>query len=137
MGKPLAADEITETLGVARSNVSNSLKELQGWGLISVVHLMGDRRDHYETLKDVWSLARTIFAERKQREFDPTVEFLRACMTSDDLAWEDQEAQKRIAETLQFMETISIWGDEMLSLEPATLVKVMKLGAKIQKLIRK
>jgi DNA-binding transcriptional regulator GbsR (MarR family) len=136
-GKPMAADDITDTLGVARSNVSNSLKELQGWGLISIVHLMGDRRDHFETSKDVWALARTIFAERKQREFDPTVAFLRECLTSSDLAWEDLETQKRIADTLQFMETISAWGDEMLSLDPATLVKVMKLGAKIQKLIRR
>ena len=137
VGKPMAADEITDTLGVARSNVSNSLKELQGWGLISIVHIMGDRRDHFETSKDVWSLARTIFAERKHREFDPTVLFLRDCMASSDLVWEDVEAQKRIADTLQLMETISVWGDEMLSLEPETLVKVMKLGAKIQKLLRR
>lgn len=136
-GKPVAADEIADTLGVARSNVSNSLKELQGWGLISIVHIMGDRRDHFETSKDVWALARTIFAERKQREFDPTIAFLRDCMASTDLAWEDMEAQKRIADTLQFMETISVWGDEMLSLDPETLMKVMKLGAKIQKLIRR
>ena len=137
IGKPMAADDITDTLGVARSNVSNSLKELQGWGLISVVHIMGDRRDHFETSKDVWALARTIFAERKHREFDPTVAFLRDCMASSDLAKEDKEAQKRIADTLQFMETISIWGEEMLSLDPDTLNKVMKLGAKIQKLIRR
>ena len=137
IGKPMAADDITDTLGVARSNVSNSLKELQGWGLISVVHIMGDRRDHFETSKDVWALARTIFAERKHREFDPTVAFLRDCMASSDLAKEDKEAQKRIADTLQFMETISIWGDEMLSLDPVTLNKVMKLGAKIQKLVRR
>ena len=137
VGKPMAADEITDALGVARSNVSNSLKELQGWGLISIVHIMGDRRDHFETSKDVWSLARTIFAERKHREFDPTVLFLRDCMASSDLVWEDVEAQKRIADTLQLMETISVWGDEMLSLEPETLVKVMKLGAKIQKLLRR
>jgi DNA-binding transcriptional regulator GbsR (MarR family) len=136
VGKPMPADEITETLGVARSNVSNSLKELQGWGLISVVHIMGDRRDHFSTSTDVWALARAIFAERKHREFDPTVVFLRECLASSDLSQEEQDAQKRIAETLQFMETLSAWGDEMLSLDPATMVKVMKLGAKIQKLIR-
>jgi DNA-binding transcriptional regulator GbsR (MarR family) len=98
---------------------------------------MGDRRDHFDTAKNVWTLARTIFAERKQREFDPTVEFLRDCLASTDLAWEDLEAQKRIADTLQLMETISLWGDEMLSLDPETLTKVMKLGAKIQKLVRR
>ncbi len=135
-GKALPADEIAETLGVARSNVSNSLRELQSWGLISVVHTLGDRRDHFETSKDVWALARAIFAERKHREFDPTVVFLRECMESSDLAKEDAEARKRIADTLHFMETVSTWGDEMLRLDPATLMKVMKLGAKIQKLVR-
>ncbi len=135
-GKALPADEIAETLGVARSNVSNSLKELQSFGLISIVHIMGDRRDHFETSTDVWALARAIFAERKHREFDPTVVFLRECMASADLAKEDADAQKRIAETLQFMETVSTWGNEMLRLDPATVMKVMKLGARIQKLVR-
>lgn len=135
-GRPMPADEITDTLGVARSNVSNSLKELQGWNLINVVHLMGDRRDHFETSGDVWALARAIFAERKHREFDPTVAFLHDCMNSPDLSKEEKEAQKRLADTLQFMETLSTWGDEMLKLEPATLMKVMKLGTRIQKLIR-
>lgn len=136
VGKPMPADEITETLSVARSNVSNSLKELQGWGLINVVHLMGDRRDHFETSTDVWALARAIFKERKHREFDPTVSFLRECLASNEITQEEMAAQKRIEETLQLMETVSVWGDEMLRLDPATMVKVMKLGAKIQKLIR-
>ncbi len=33
MGRPLAADEIAETLEIARSNVSTG-PELQGWGLV-------------------------------------------------------------------------------------------------------
>lgn len=136
VGKPLPADEIVDTLAVARSNVSNSLKELQSWKLINVVHLMGDRREHFETSTDVWALARAIFTERKHREFDPTVIFLRECLASSDLSREERDAQKRIAETLQLMETMSVWGDEMLRLDPKSLVKVMKLGSKIQKLLR-
>src|SRR5689334_25059566 len=77
--KPLNAEEIAETLGVARSNVSNSLKELQGWGIVRVVHVMGDRRDHFESLKDVWEMFRTITDERKKRETDPTLGILREC----------------------------------------------------------
>ena len=76
-GKPLAADEIAETLEVARSNVSNSIKELQNWNLIQMVHVMGDRRDHFETSTDVWALFRTVVSERKEREFDPTIVVLR------------------------------------------------------------
>src|ERR1700737_1629968 len=78
--RPMHAEEITETLSVARSNVSNSLRELQGWGIVRVVHVMGDRRDHFESLKDVWQMFEIIIAERKRREMDPTLEMLRACV---------------------------------------------------------
>src|SRR6478736_7678520 len=79
--KPLAADEICESLDVARSNVSTSLKELQGWGLIRVVHEFGDRREHFETLKDVWEMFLIILRARKKRELDPTLAALRECAT--------------------------------------------------------
>lgn len=135
-GKPMHAEDITDTLEVARSNVSNSLKELQNWNLIKIVHVMGDRRDHFETSTDVWELMRTVMRERKNREFDPTVALLKECLSSPDLEMESVEARKRIEDTLNLMQTLGIWGNEMLNLEPETLVKVMKLGAKIQKLIR-
>jgi len=134
-GKPMPADEIAETLAVARSNVSNSLNELQNWKLVHVVHVMGDRRDHFATSTDVWELFRTVVSERKQREFDPTIGVLRDCLESKDLSKEDTAAQQRIKETLALMEALSAWGDQMLKLDPATLVKVMKLGAKIQNLL--
>ncbi|WP_434779863.1 GbsR/MarR family transcriptional regulator [Neisseria sp. Ec49-e6-T10] len=134
--KPLNAEEISATLNIARSNVSNSLKELQSWHLIHVVHHMGDRRDYFETSKDVWALVRAIFTERKEREFDPTVLMLQECVDSDDFKQEDAEVQKRIQDTLVLMKTMNSWADEMLRLSPETLLKVMKLGAKIQKLIR-
>src|SRR5579864_1220105 len=130
------AEEIVETLAVARSNVSTSLKELQNWELIRVVHQMDDRRDHFETTTDVWELFRTVVRERKQREFDPTIEVLRECLAHPDLAREEAGAQKRIRETLQLMETLSSWADEMLRLSPSVLVKVMKLGARVQQFIR-
>jgi len=134
-GKPMPADEIAETLGVARSNVSNSIKELQNWNLIHIVHVMGDRRDHFETSTDVWALFRTVVSERKEREFDPTINVLRDCLSSEELSKEDAAVQKRIKETLALMESLSSWGDQMLKLDPATLMKVMKLGAKIQNLL--
>lgn len=134
-GKPMPADEIAETLEVARSNVSTSLKELQNWNLIHVVHVMGDRRDHFSTSGDVWELFRTVVRERKEREFDPTISVLKNCLASPDLAQEDATAQQRIKETLALMEALSTWGEQMLRLEPATLMKVMKLGAKIQSLL--
>jgi DNA-binding transcriptional regulator GbsR (MarR family) len=135
-GRPMNADELCEQLGVARSNVSNSLRELQGWGLVKVVHLLGDRRDHFETSGDVWDLLRTIVRGRKQREFDPTIVTLRECLAHPDLPRESALSRQRIQETLVLMETTSAWVDEMLRLPPETLVKIMKLGAKIQGLLR-
>jgi DNA-binding transcriptional regulator GbsR (MarR family) len=135
IGKPMPADEITETLGVARSNISNSLKELQNWNLIQVVHIMGDRRDHFTTSSDVWQLFKTVVQERKEREFDPTTVMLRECLASQELEKEELGSQERIKEALEFMETLSDWSEQMLKLEPSTLMKMMKLGSKIKELL--
>src|SRR6201987_4498648 len=75
--KPLNAEEIAQTLCVARSNVSTSLKELQGWGIVKLVHVLGDKRDHFESMKDVWEMFRVVLDERKRREIDPTLNMLR------------------------------------------------------------
>ena len=135
-GRPMNADELCEQLGAARSNVSTSLRELQGWGLVRIVHLLGDRRDHFETSGDVWELLRTIVRGRKQREFEPTIQALRGCLAHPALARESALARQRINETLVLMETTSAWTEEMLRLPPETLMKIMKLGAKVQGLLR-
>ncbi len=134
-GQPLNAEEIAETLGVARSNVSTSLKELQNWKLVRTAHVLGDRRDYFETSADVWELFRTIVRERKQREFDPTIAMLRELTASPDFEKEEPDTQDRIQETLRLMDAMGSWADEMLRLTPNTLEKVLKLGSKIQKLI--
>jgi len=131
---PLNAEEIAETLVVARSNVSNSLKELQGWGLVKIVHVLGDRRDHFETSKDVWQLFRTIVDERKRREFDPTLTVLRECVMEQGEV-DDAAALQRMQDVLDFMETLTAWMKEMENLPPETLMKILKLGAKVQKLL--
>ena len=135
-GKPLPADEIADTLAVARSNVSNSLRELQAWNLIKLVHVLGDRRDHFETSTDIWELTRTIVRERKEREILPTVAVLKELLNSPELMVDGVERAARIREMLVMLEAMSLWSEEMLRLDTDTLTKVLKLGAKIQKLIR-
>ena len=135
-GRPMHAEEIAETLSVARSNVSTSLRELTNLNLVRTVHLLGDRRDHFETSQDVWELMRTVVRERKAREFDPTIGVLAEFLADPAMAGESPEVRKRIADTHGLMLAMSSWGEQMLRLEPATLMKVMKLGAKIQKLIQ-
>src|ERR1700756_3944737 len=89
--QPLPADEIAQTLNIARSNASTSLRELQNWGIIRVVHVLGDRRDHFDSMKDVFEMFRVIARERKRRELDPTARVLRECI--------DQAAKAKPAET--------------------------------------
>ena len=135
-GRPLNAEDLAETLDVARSNISTSLKELQNWKLIHVTHTMGDRRDYFETSASVWELFRTVVRERKQREFDPTTAMLRELTASPDFDKEPPDAQDRIRETMKLMSSLGIWTDEMLRLSPSTLEKVLNLGANIQKFVR-
>ncbi|MDB5932415.1 MAG: MarR family transcriptional regulator [Polaromonas sp.] len=135
-GRALHAEEIAETLGVARSNVSTSLKELLNWNLIRTTQMLGDRRDYYQTASDVWELFRTVVRERKEREFDPTVRMLQGLVKEDGFDAESADAQDRVRETLRLMESLGLWADEMLRLSPATLEKVLRLGASVQKFVR-
>jgi len=134
-GRPMHAEEIADTLGVARSNVSTSLRELQGWNLVKLVHLAGDRRDHFESSTDVWELLRTVVRERQRREVAPTIEVLRELLAEPGIAKDPAEAKRRMRETLELMETLTAWSDEMLKLDTSTLTKVLKLGARIKKLL--
>jgi DNA-binding transcriptional regulator GbsR (MarR family) len=136
-GRPMHADEICETLLVARSNVSTSLRELQNWSLVRLVHLSDDRRDHYATSTHVWELMRTIVRERQRREIAPTVDVLRELLADPAIAREAAPVKKRMEETLDLLETLSAWSEEMLKLDTATLVKVLRLGARIKKLLGK
>ncbi len=135
-GKPLPADEIADTLGVARSNVSNSIRELQAWNLAKLVHVMGDRRDHFECSTDIWELSRTIVRERQERELMPTIAMLRELLNHPEIMLDGVERANRMREMLAMLETMTVWSGEMLRLDTETLTKVLKLGAKIQKLIR-
>ena len=130
-GRPLHAEEIAETLGVARSNVSTSLKELQSWNLVRISHVLGDRRDYFDTSHDVWALFNTIV-----REFDPTTRLLQQLVAQPEFENESPDVQDRVRETLRFMESLGSWTDEMLRLSPSTLEKVLRMGASVQKFIR-
>ena len=134
-GRPMHAEELADTLGVARSNVSTSIRELQGWKLVRLVHIAGDRRDHFETTTDVWELLRTVVRERQQREIAPTMAVLQELLADPGLSKDPAEARVRIRETLELLQTLTAWGDEMLRLDTATLTKVLRLGARIKKLL--
>ena len=132
--EPLDAEEICQTLNVARSNVSNSLRELQNWGIVKVVHLMGDRRDHFETMKDVWELFRQVLDERKKREIDPTVKVLREC-AEQAAKDKDKHTEERLAAMRDFFETMSTWYEQIDQLPTPAVMKFVRLGDKVSKWI--
>jgi DNA-binding transcriptional regulator GbsR (MarR family) len=132
---PLHAEEIADTLSVARSNVSTSLKELQAWGLIKVTHVIGDRRDHFETLQDITSLFRVIVEERKRREIDPTIAMLRELNDSDDRA--SRFARERIKSTLDFLQMLDRWYASVKQLPQPMLISLLRMGGKLQNFLKK
>ncbi len=134
---PINAEQICEMLGVARSNVSNSLKELQNWGIVKVVHIPGDRRDHFESMKDVYEMFRVIAAERKKREVDPTLTMLRNCAeeAGESNSTTDDYARERLGDLREFFELVSNFYDQMNRLPTKSAVKVVKMGDKVIKAV--
>jgi len=134
--RPLTAEEIAETLHIARSNVSNSLKELLSWKLIRRVPVMGDRRDHFEAETDIWDMVTRIAQGRKERELDPATQALRACMAE---AEGDRRispvAVARLKEMLEFVETVNRWYEQMLAVPKGKLVALIRMGSKVVRIL--
>ncbi len=135
--RPLRADQICELLSVARSNVSTSIRELQSYGLVRMVHVLGDRRDYFESVHDVWELFRVIIEQRKQRELNPTLSMLRECAAEVEREpGTDAVTKSRIRNMLDFVELTSSWYEEIRNIPTSTLTKLMKLGTGITKLVK-
>lgn len=135
-GRPLTAEEIADTLSIARSNVSTSLRELQNWGLIQLVSVLGDRRDHFEARQENWDILMTITEQRKRREIDPTLDMLKQCVEEAKNDPETPaEVKARIASMLGFIETLTRWYEDVRRIPKGTLVKLMKLGARVARFV--
>jgi DNA-binding transcriptional regulator GbsR (MarR family) len=126
---PLTAEEICECLNLARSTVSTGLHELQTWGVIKVVHVLGDRRDHFTSMSDIWEIFRVILDERKRREIDPTLSFLRDRV--DELHNESTEnpfVEERVQEMLDFFELVTSVYEQVESIPTENLKEIFKMG---------
>jgi DNA-binding transcriptional regulator GbsR (MarR family) len=135
-GKPLTAEEIAETLSIARSNVSNSLKELASWRLIETTSVLGDRRDHFIAVTDGLEMAKRIVEGRRQREFLPTLSALAGMVEAakDDRATPRQSVE-RMESTLNLMQQADDWYREMAGLSPKVQSGLLRMGARIAKLL--
>lgn len=132
---PLCADQIVEMLGISRSNVSMSLRELQAWNLVLLKHLPDDRRDFFTTPDDVWAILRTLAEERKKREVDPTLSVLREILMQEPASDAEKHAQMRMAEMHGLIESLTNWYDDIKQLDSARLATLLSLGAKVTKLL--
>ncbi|HEV7257071.1 MAG TPA: GbsR/MarR family transcriptional regulator [Bosea sp. (in: a-proteobacteria)] len=133
--EPLCADDIVESLGVSRSNVSMGLRELQAWNLVLLKHLPGDRRDFFTTPDDVWQILRTLAEERKKREVDPTLSVLREILMQNPADEAERHAQARMAEMHGLIEQLTTWYDDVKTLETDRLAMLLGLGARVTKLL--
>lgn len=134
--RPLHAGEIAETLAVARSNVSTGLRELEAWGIVKVTHALGDRRDYFETVTDIWQLFRLILEERWRREIEPTLAVLGECLAEADRTAADEHTGERLRGLQAFFRTLESWYEQVRTMELSEVKRVARMGAKVRGLLR-
>jgi DNA-binding transcriptional regulator GbsR (MarR family) len=133
--RPLSADEITEALGVSRSNVSMGLKELEGWRLVQRRHLPGERREYYSAPDDIWQIVRTLIEERRKREIDPTLSMLRDVLLDSPTGEQERHALAKMRQMHDLLELLTGWADDVMRLDNDSLAQLLSLGAKVSKLL--
>ena len=133
--KALNADEIGEALAFSRSNVSMGLKELQSWNLVRLQHLPNDRREYFSAPEDVWAIFRTLAEERRKREIDPTLSMLREALMEEGVTGDDVHAQARMRQMHELIELMTGWLADVQKMDSATLASLMKMGAKVARLL--
>ncbi len=135
--EPMTADDICETLSLARSNVSTAIKELQGWKLVKATRQLGDRRDHFTAIQDMFDLVNTVVDGRREREYAPTLAALHDVAQEAKTDGTSQHVQTRLNETLQTMQQFDDWYAEIARLPRGTQMTLLKLGAKIARFLPK
>ena len=133
---PLNADDIAEKLEFSRSNVSMGLKELQAWRLVNLRHLPGDRREYFDAPDDAWEIFRTLAEERRRREIEPTLSMLRNALLEEPATEADRIALERMRGMHDLIELTTTWFDDVQRMDQQTLSKLMRMGAKVQKVLQ-
>jgi DNA-binding transcriptional regulator GbsR (MarR family) len=134
--RPLSAEELATTLDVARSNVSTSLRELQNWKIVRLVHLAGDKRDHFESIQDVWEMFRLILNERMNREIIPTLGLIERCLADESKEGGlDATSRKRLQALADFFQTTTEWYGQVSKWPRAVLMTFFRQGNKVFKFL--
>lgn len=134
--EPLTADEVSTILAIARSTVSTGLHELQSWGVVKVLHVLGDRRDHFTTMNDIWEIFRRILDERKRREIDPTLEVLQESVKEMEIQSVDQPlVEDRVNDMLDFFETVSVVYEQYEKIPTERLKDLFRMSNKLSSIV--
>ncbi len=133
--RPLNAEEITDLLGVSRSNVSMGMKELEAWRLVRKRHLASDRRDYFEAPDDIWQIVRTLAEERRKREVDPTLSMLRDVLMETPASAEERHAQAKMRQMHDLIELLVGWADDVQKLDNNSLRQLLALGAGVSRFL--
>ncbi len=133
--RPLNADEMADTLGFSRSNVSMGLKELQSWRLVKLRHMPGDRREYFEAPADVWEIFRALAEERRRREIEPTLSMLRTALLEQPATDSERHAQARMQAMHDLIDRLMTWFDDVQKLAPETAMQLMGMGATVTKVL--
>ena len=134
--KPLNAEEVSETLSLARSTVSVGLRELEGWGIIRIVHVLGERTDYFEVKGDAYEMFRFIVDYRKRREVDPTLHMLRESVAGLEDSNENLHAQEKLHEMLDLFEVSDSLYRQMEKIPTKTILRIAKMGDVVSKVLK-
>ena len=134
--EPITADEVSSSLGIARSTVSTGLHELQSWGVVRVSHVLGDRRDHFTTMNDIWEIFRVILDERKRREIDPTLAVLQqSVLEMQDQDMDDVQVEERVNNMLDFFKTVSVAYEQFEKIPTERLRDILHMSSKLSTIV--
>ena len=113
-----------------------SLRALCDWGIIRRLHRRGERREYFESLRDVWEMFSIIAAERKRREMDPVLETIKQCQQMLDEAQLGKAGAKleavrltreRLAGMEEFMDVTNKTCEYIIANTRTGLMKVVRM----------
>jgi DNA-binding transcriptional regulator GbsR (MarR family) len=134
--EPLTADQVSSSLGIARSTVSTGLHELLSWGVVKTSHILGDRRDHFTTMNDIWEIFRVILDERKRREIDPTLEVLQEIVVEmQNTAVDDAQVEERVKDMLDFFRTVTAAYEQYEKIPTERLKEILHMSSKLSSIV--
>jgi DNA-binding transcriptional regulator GbsR (MarR family) len=102
----LSTDEIMAVLQISRGNANMNLRALVDWGLIRRVSVGSERKEYFQSEKDVWNMCCRIARERKKREIEPVIGALTECIREAGTGKEGAAFRKKLTELLELVRTL-------------------------------